>query len=178
MVGDFEEGIIPDFQKWILQLHSENPDKRYEACEELRVAESIPDEAISALHETTNDNNPDVADAAQRALAMHMGTANLHDHPYYSDPQELAEAQLSRFGCLYLLILLGGSFVPIAMWAWWYTTLDPEGLRTLADLLALIGIWIGGQNIAFSCIGIYIGYFIYLGLLFLYARLGQDQDQK
>lgn len=67
---------MPDIQKWILQLQSDNPNKRYEACEELRVAPSITDEALDALREVTNDPDADVADAAQRAIDTHTGQIN------------------------------------------------------------------------------------------------------
>lgn len=62
---------MANIQKWINQLQSENPNKRYEACEELRVAPSIPEEAISALRKATKDPNQDVSDAAHRAIAIH-----------------------------------------------------------------------------------------------------------
>lgn len=58
----------------IEQLQNPNPGKRYEACEELRVSSSLPDDAIDALRRTTRDENPDVADAAQRALDLHAPT--------------------------------------------------------------------------------------------------------
>jgi hypothetical protein len=52
-------------------LKSKNPNKRYDACEELRVSQSpLPQEAILALDAATKDANSDVADAAQRALAI------------------------------------------------------------------------------------------------------------
>ena len=52
-------------------LQSDNHNKRYDACEELRVLPSLPPEALEALRLATNDPNPGVADAAQRALALH-----------------------------------------------------------------------------------------------------------
>jgi hypothetical protein len=56
----------------LLQLiESPNPSKRYDACEELRVADAIPTEAIVALQRATGDPDHDVADAAWRALALH-----------------------------------------------------------------------------------------------------------
>ena len=60
-----------DIQSLIKILQSDNPDKRYAACEDLRVSSSLPPEALEALRLTTNDTNPDVADAAKRALALH-----------------------------------------------------------------------------------------------------------
>jgi predicted RNA-binding Zn-ribbon protein involved in translation (DUF1610 family) len=53
------------------RLKSPNKDTRYEACEELRVAESIPPEAIAALELAAKDEDALVADAARRALLTH-----------------------------------------------------------------------------------------------------------
>jgi len=65
---------MSDIQSVIKMLQSDNHNKRYDACEELRVLvlrEALPQEAIHALNFATNDPNPDVADAAQRALSFH-----------------------------------------------------------------------------------------------------------
>ncbi len=53
------------------RLNSPNKDTRYEACEELRVAESLPQEAITALELPAKDQDTLVADAARRALLTH-----------------------------------------------------------------------------------------------------------
>ena len=53
------------------RLKSPNKNKRYDACEELRVASDLPSEAISALEAACDDPEPDVADAARRALQFH-----------------------------------------------------------------------------------------------------------
>ena len=53
-------------------LAHKNPNKRYEACEYLRIyPHQLPQEALDALLFATNDPNTDVADAARRALALH-----------------------------------------------------------------------------------------------------------
>ena len=68
---------MSDIKHLIELLRSENPNKRYDACEELRISrQPLPPEAIDALNIAINDTNPDVADAAQRALAMHMPQLN------------------------------------------------------------------------------------------------------
>jgi len=68
---------MPDFESLIKLLQNDDPNKRYEACEELRVSQQpLPQEAIDALNLATNDPNPDVADAAQRALALHTQVIN------------------------------------------------------------------------------------------------------
>lgn len=68
---------MADIKKWIVQLQSDNPNKRYEACEELRVASSITDEAMSALLESSRDPDPNVADAAQMALKIQKNQSNV-----------------------------------------------------------------------------------------------------
>lgn len=64
---------MPDIQHLIGLLKSDNPNKRYDACEQLRVSPvPLTEEAIDALRSATNDIDPDVADAAQRALVLHV----------------------------------------------------------------------------------------------------------
>jgi uncharacterized membrane protein len=55
-------------------LKSKNPSKRCEACEELRVAPTLPLEAIGALRAAAADPDPVVADAARRAWILHADT--------------------------------------------------------------------------------------------------------
>jgi hypothetical protein len=52
-------------------LKSQDSAKRYEACEELRVAPTLARESIDALKRALSDPSPEVADAAGRALAIH-----------------------------------------------------------------------------------------------------------
>jgi hypothetical protein len=59
---------IPDLIK---KLQSNNSNERYDACEQLRVTQSLTQEAIEALRSAANDKNADVADAARRALGLH-----------------------------------------------------------------------------------------------------------
>jgi hypothetical protein len=51
------------------QLTNGNQNQRYAACEELRVASAISQEAMNALEEASYDPDPLIADAAKRALA-------------------------------------------------------------------------------------------------------------
>lgn len=62
---------IDKIEKPINNLNSSNRNTRYEACEELRVADNLPESAITALEAATTDPAPQVADAAKRALAIH-----------------------------------------------------------------------------------------------------------
>ena len=62
---------MSDIQSLIKMLQSDNHNKRYDACEELRVLPSLPPEVLEALRLVANDANPSVADAAQRAITLH-----------------------------------------------------------------------------------------------------------
>jgi hypothetical protein len=63
---------MSDIQGLMELLKSGNPNQRYDACEQLRVSrQSLSQETIDALSFATSDSNPDVADAARRALALH-----------------------------------------------------------------------------------------------------------
>jgi len=63
---------MSDIQSLIKMLQSENSNKRYDACEELRVSpQPLPQEAMDAFKIAYNDVNPGVADATQRALVLH-----------------------------------------------------------------------------------------------------------
>lgn len=61
-----------DTKQLITMLQSDNPNKRHEACELLRVApQPLPQEAINALRNATNDKSAKISEAAQRAFAVH-----------------------------------------------------------------------------------------------------------
>ncbi len=62
---------MPDFEKLIAHLRSDRHGVRYDACEELRVAATIPEAALLALQAALNDSDSSVADAARRAVAVH-----------------------------------------------------------------------------------------------------------
>ena len=62
---------MSDIDRYLARLRSPNKDARYEACEELRVAENIPPEAFTALELAAKDEDALVADAARRALLTH-----------------------------------------------------------------------------------------------------------
>ena len=78
---------MTNIQQLIVKLHDPNPNKRYEACEELRVSPSLPNEALEALRKTTQDENPLVADAAKRALDLHKPM--IPDKPSVSTPSPI-----------------------------------------------------------------------------------------
>lgn len=63
---------MPEISYLIKMLQDEDHNNRFEACEELRVSKPpLPQGAIDALIIATKDVDPDVADAARRALALH-----------------------------------------------------------------------------------------------------------
>lgn len=67
---------MPNISYLIKMLQNEDHNKRYEACEELRVSKiPLPQEALNALAIAKNDKNPDVAEAALRALEFHRPNA-------------------------------------------------------------------------------------------------------
>lgn len=69
MITDLDRLYI---DKQINKLLSPNFDKRYEACENLRLAATITPEAVSALKVAVNDTNEAVAKAARKALETHL----------------------------------------------------------------------------------------------------------
>lgn len=164
-----------------MQLQSENPNKRFEACEELRVAPSITDEALDALRELRNDPNDDVADAAQRALAMHINLEITHDQPQKIDSKELSgEHQSLTNYILWLLIIFGFLLTPIVLWVWWFVKVDISGgYKILVNLWALMSLWILHLDYVLRCFLVPI--FAYLPLILigcLLQRLLLDQDHK
>jgi hypothetical protein len=56
----------------IKKMQNPNANDRYEACERLRGYPQITPEAIKALQAVVNDPDPSVADAARRALEVHL----------------------------------------------------------------------------------------------------------
>jgi hypothetical protein len=62
---------MTDLGKLISNLGSPKATVRYDACEELRVASSIPAEAIAALEKALNDADRLVRESAQSALRVH-----------------------------------------------------------------------------------------------------------
>ena len=78
-------------EKAINDLSSPDKNTRYEACEELRVADSLPESAVAALKTATYDPDPLVADAAKRALAIHRPPPPTEKPPSYSGDVQLQQ---------------------------------------------------------------------------------------
>jgi hypothetical protein len=62
---------MSDIGRQLERLKSPNRNTRWDACEELRIAESLPPEAIKALELATEDEDAIVAVAAREALLAH-----------------------------------------------------------------------------------------------------------
>ena len=119
---------MPDFQSLIKLLQNDNPNKRYEACEELRVSQQpLPQEAIDALKSITNDSDPDVADAAQRALALHTHVSN---EPEFGQEQDKSSAV---------------TITPKLEWGLWFLWILAS---VTAGGLAITYIFFGGYDLA------------------------------
>lgn len=68
---------MPDIQHITQLLKSDNPVNRINACEDLMaLRQPLPPETIDALKSLTNDSHPDVADIAQRVLAIDINEKN------------------------------------------------------------------------------------------------------
>lgn len=61
-----------EIEKSIKMLESPKASARYDACESLRVAPSLNEAAVAALERASNDSDPEVRDAAKRALNVHQ----------------------------------------------------------------------------------------------------------
>ena len=159
---------MKDVQELILQLKDKNPDKRYEACEYLRVAKKpLPREALDALLMATKDSHSDVADAAQRALTIHTSNEVASDQLWKVDNENVynipkINVYASLFGgfvtsgIMYFFIGYQSSFIndilclgtPIAIlggFAGYWKNKDTKGQSPLRALFvaSIIGIIVG-----------------------------------
>ncbi len=100
---------MSDVQRLIIMLQSKNSNERYDACEELRVSSLLPPEALEALRSVTNDTNPDVADAARRAIELHSPTS----FPIEEINTETGLLKQRRYLLLGYVLLLAGILGPL-----------------------------------------------------------------
>jgi hypothetical protein len=109
---------MSDIQNLIKMLQSNNHYERYDACEQLRVSPSLPLEALDALRLTTNDENPDVADAARRAIEHHSKIERLQ---LEQSQAQNWKSKLFLFGGLFFLMSFCGYYVfifgSVSAWA-------------------------------------------------------------
>jgi hypothetical protein len=73
---------MADIEKLIQDLKSDNPGKRYKACNELFNEQSIPEIAIEALSRASQDSDPLIANAAHRALGVHTEITIIPDYQF------------------------------------------------------------------------------------------------
>lgn len=101
-------------------LKSPKASKRYEACEELRVAASLSLEAINALKNATADPDPEVAEAAAKALALHTSqTTEVSLQPAPAQPPALPQVVHSWTRPFIIYgALAGGVPIPLLPWLW------------------------------------------------------------
>lgn len=66
---------MADLAKYLEMLDSGNMNKRYEACEMLRLSDETSEAVIDALEKASRDPYSDVADAAKRALSAEIHAA-------------------------------------------------------------------------------------------------------
>jgi len=92
---------MTDIEQLITMLQSDNPNERYEASQLLSgVTQPLSQEAINALRTATNDKDARVAEAAQRALAIH--TAN----------KDGVQTDKNKTAYIIFCALLGGGIAP------------------------------------------------------------------
>ena len=123
---------MSDIHSLIKMLQSENPNKRYDACEELRLLPSLPPEALEALRLATNDPNPSVADAAQRAIALHSPKKTIDVVQNLDVVESKKKSYAEHWGIRYIFAVLG--FPAGAIW----------GFSLLVDAMSLVPLLIGG----------------------------------
>lgn len=121
--------MMSEITHYIKMLQDKDHNKRYEACEKLRVWDTtLPQEAIEALTIATNDTDPDVADAAIRALALHSPNTRTFQRVETSTGKAIIPQHLDK----YYKLLSAFS------WILYLPTLGVSGL-------ALLGLgWSGG----------------------------------
>jgi hypothetical protein len=111
---------MADVQSLTTMLQSKNPNKRYDACEALRVLPWLPPDAIVALRTAINDIDIDVADAAKRALEIHIldssqNVANTTNQNESSNSITKHEFAVGFFGWFLLSNLVLWVFVIVAI---------------------------------------------------------------
>ena len=147
---------MSDIQRLIELLKSDNPNKRYDACEELRVSQPpLPQEAIDALRAAAMDPNADVADAAQRALSLHAELAALPELPPAAPLAPIKPSwSLALVGGIIPLAIFSVAVVPVLLW---------EGFQAS---------WICIFPLGLGVVGAYLGQVIILAILHEHADKG------
>ena len=69
---------MANIERFLQDLQSDDPEKRFDACERLLLTVGIPDYAIEALRKATKDSDPDVADMARKALDVQLHVRSMN----------------------------------------------------------------------------------------------------
>ena len=126
---------MSDIQGLIKMLQSNNHNKRYDACEELRVSPWLPPEALEALSSVTNDANPDVADAARRAIDLHIHAS----YPVENSREfHLSERKKKSDKRLYVAMAFGGILWLIPSYWLFNADVETEGSFILSCLFVIV----------------------------------------
>ncbi len=84
---------MADIPSLLRQLQDPKANKRFDACELLRVAPALSPEAISALQVAADDTDPYVRESAKSALAVHLPSVPQALPPVIRNPELQARMQ-------------------------------------------------------------------------------------
>jgi hypothetical protein len=148
---------MSDIQALVKMLHSNDADKRYDACEQLRVSPQLPPEALEELRALLHDKNADVADAARRAIELHTS-----DIPQQEERQETILAphllfwnnRKKKLWTLFFMVV--AVFILTLPWSVFSVFLFPI-LFFPAGLIGLVGDYNKYANLIYPLWAIYLG---------------------
>lgn len=142
---------MADIEKLIQDLQSDDLEKRYDACKQLQGESYLPEEALDALHKVSNDPDPLIVVASQRALSRHTEVS-------YILPKEtnIGETKVgySRKKIIYTL-LFSSFFCLLCSLPSFFLVKTAEGdFMNVAGLFAIVSIFLCG--LVGMAIGLYI----------------------
>ena len=142
--------INKHIEKLITMLQSPRSGTRYEACEYLRIAPAITPEAIIALQNALNDSDADVAEAAQRALAVQLPPEPSREAPSQQTSPLNRIDPLNRIEIL-TTILSGFAFLALGVLVFFVGYLPRFGNSPCGPIGILLfgGGWVGLFPLAF-----------------------------
>ena len=72
-------GKMANIERFLQDLQSDYPEKRFDACERLLFSVGIPDKAIESLRKATKDSDPEVAEMARKALDVQLHNRRMRE---------------------------------------------------------------------------------------------------